>query len=467
MNLSLFLRQERLETIFYCMVAFALLGPTLGVPVTEDFNLTFFRFAFILLSGGLLWRITIHKDFKAFYMYPIRWYTAFFVFWFLYGLCSITWAVNMGAAVHYLIFLVMMLSLTLSIPYFVTSEEKYWKISRILLGVFAFIVYFAVFEGITGVHLPSSGVFAKSYPSNTITSVFTNQNDLATCITLALPFLIAALLILSLTKKVKWFLYITIVFSLFTLIATGSRVNTALVLPILVILFAVLIPFVIERAKLTKKNVFKTITAAIIAVLLAICMSSLLIHVQKSVHDPRAKILSSWKAIQDIKPAMEAAKNKDKKVVRGETGESITVRLNLLLNGLKFLQKSHFMGVGAGNIEPLMKGAPRVNKVNMHNWWAEVLVNFGVIIFILYISLYIWLCWRLWKLAWLKSSPYISPLIRWGAISSLIAMIGFVGGGVAPSTAIHYTPMWVVYGIALAVIILGETQQKKRESINI
>jgi hypothetical protein len=235
----------------------------------------------------------------------------------------------------------------------------------------------------------------------------------------------------------------------------------------LVILFAVLIPFVIERAKLTKKNVFKTITAAIIAVLLAICMSSLLIHVQKSVHDPRAKILSSWKAIQDIKPAMEAAKNKDKKVVRGETGESITVRLNLLLNGLKFLQKSHFMGVGAGNIEPLMKGAPRVNKVNMHNWWAEVLVNFGVIIFILYISLYIWLCWRLWKLAWLKSSPYISPLIRWGAISSLIAMIGFVGGGVAPSTAIHYTPMWVVYGIALAVIILGETQQKKRESINI
>ena len=154
------------------------------------------------------------------------------------------------------------------------------------------------------------------------------------------------------------------------------------------------------------------------------------------------------------------------KVIDGETGKSVTVRKYLLLNGLKFLAKSHYMGVGAGNIEPLMEGAPKVNKVNMHNWWAEVLVNFGVIIFVLYMALYFLIIWRLGKLALLKTSPHISPVIRWGATSCLAAMIGYFIGGIAPSTAIHFTPMWICYGLSLAVIVLGETQKKKKKSIN-
>jgi teichuronic acid biosynthesis protein TuaE len=31
----------------------------------------------------------------------------------------------------------------------------------------------------------------------------------------------------------------------------------------------------------------------------------------------------------------------------------------------------------------------------------------------------------------------------------------------APSTAIHYTPMWICYGIGLAIIAIGETLKKK------
>src|SRR5690606_13876147 len=130
--------------------------------------------------------------------------------------------------------------------------------------------------------------------------------------------------------------------------------------------------------------------------------------------------------------------------------------------GLRFLAKSHYMGVGAGNIEPLMEGAPKVDKVNMHNWWAEVLVNFGVIIFVIYMALYIWMLWRLLKLALLKTSPNVSSVIRWGAVSCLAAMIGYSIGGIAPSTAIHFTPMWICYGLSLAVVILGEAQIKRK-----
>src|SRR5690606_31412954 len=108
---------------------------------------------------------------------------------------------------------------------------------------------------------------------------------------------------------------------------------------------------------------------------------------------------------------------------------------------------------GAGNVEARMEAYRELldNKVNIHNWWAEILVNFGVIVFALYVVFYVLLLWRLWKLARLKTSPQVSPLVRWGAHSSMLALIGYLFGGMVPSTAIHFTPMWIVYGIALAV----------------
>jgi teichuronic acid biosynthesis protein TuaE len=463
-NNLLFLRRERMELLFYWVVAFALLGPTLGIQLTAGFNLTFFRVAFILLVACVLINFTMRKKLEASYMYPIRWYAAFFAFWFVYGAISVTWAVSVGAATRYLIFLATMLALTLLIPYFITTEEKFWKTSRVLFGIYAAIVYFAVFESVTWIHLPSSRAFDAKYPTGTVTSVFTNQNDLATCITLALPFLITALFMLNLEKKYKWWIYWTVVFSGYILIATGSRINTVVVVPTIMVLLTVMVPMVIERKKITKKNIITGIAALLVGVLIAVGLSSILLGERKAGNDPRAKILSSMGIISDFKKGVEAAHSEEKEVVQGETGQSVTVRLNLLINGMHFLAKSHFMGVGAGNIEPLMENAPRVNKVNMHNWWAEILVNFGVIIFVLYMSLYVWMCWRLLKLARLKTSPQVSPLIRWGATASLITLIGYLGGGVAPSTAIHYTPMWIAYGSSLAVIIVGEMQKKKASS---
>src|SRR5690606_23321584 len=135
-NQFLLPRQKGLDTLFYLTIAFALLGPTLGIPITEGFKLTFFRIVFILLIGGLVLKFVLQKRLEASYMYPIRWYAAFFAFWLLYALLSLTWVVSMGHAVKYIIFLGMMLLLTLSLPYFLSSEHKFWKTQGILLGVF-------------------------------------------------------------------------------------------------------------------------------------------------------------------------------------------------------------------------------------------------------------------------------------------------------------------------------------------
>jgi teichuronic acid biosynthesis protein TuaE len=456
-NELLFPRQKRLERLFYLMIAFALLGPTLGVPVTEGFNLTFFRIVFVLLVGGIIMRLAMQKSLETYYMYPVRWYAAFFLFWFVYGLISLTWAVSLGDGIRYLFFLGMMMPLALSFPFFIHSEPNFWKTQRVLFWVFAVIIYFAVIESITLIHLPSSRAFGTDQA--TVTSVFTNQNDLATCITLGLPFLATALFMLDLSRKHKILVYCTGVLALYALLATGSRSNTFFALPLAALVLIFLIPQVIDRKKLTGKNIAKGIAAVLAALLIANTLSAAFLS-EEARQQARTKLASTLGFLLDINRGSWSVEDGDKDVVSGETGQSATVRKYLILNGLKFLQKSHYMGVGPGNIEPLMKNAPKVNKVNMHNWWAEVLVNFGVIIFVLYMSLYFWMLWRLFKLARLKNSSGISPVIRWGAASCLAALTGYFFGGMAPSTAIHFTPMWICYGIGLAVIALGENQKK-------
>src|SRR5690606_15848628 len=134
-------------------------------------------------------------------LFPIRWYAAFFAFWFLYALLSLTWVVSINDAIRYIVFLGMMLLLTLSLPYFIRTELKFWRTQQVLLGVFAAMILFGVFESITLLHLPSSRGYG--FDSAIVTSVFHNQNDFATCITLGLPFLITALYLLDLNKRHK------------------------------------------------------------------------------------------------------------------------------------------------------------------------------------------------------------------------------------------------------------------------
>jgi O-antigen ligase len=391
-------------------------------------------------------------------MYPVRWYAAFFLFWWLYGLVSLTWAVSVGDGVRYLIFLGMMLPLALSFPFFLHSEENFWKTMRVLFWVFASIVFYGVFESITLIHLPSSRFFGKA--SASVTSVFKNQNDLATCITLALPFVATALYMLKLGRKQKWFIYATGVLCLYVLVATGSRSNTFFALPLAALVVFASLFVAIEREKLTKKNIGIALLAILAAVVIVNVMSAMFLSNEARMQ-AKAKLESTFGFLADIRKGSWSVDDGETGVIHGETGESATVRKYLILNGLKFLARSHYMGVGAGNIEPLMKGAPKVNKVNMHNWWAEVLVNFGVVIFVLYMSLYFLMLWRLWKLARLRLSPGISPVLRWGAVSSLASLVGFFFGGMGPSTCIHFTPMWISHGIGLAVIALGENQKKK------
>lgn len=124
--------------------------------------------------------------------------------------------------------------------------------------------------------------------------------------------------------------------------------------------------------------------------------------------------------------------------------EEETGRVNLLKNGLYFLGKTFGFGTGAGNIEYWMLNKsiyPTGILLNIHNWWAEILVGYGILIFLMYIFFYL----SLFK------SMYISYKYQQSTISLVImcCMVGFIVGSISSSSNIDSEWQWVFWAIAI------------------
>jgi len=130
---------------------------------------------------------------------------------------------------------------------------------------------------------------------------------------------------------------------------------------------------------------------------------------------------------------------------------SLGIRLNLIKNALYFTVNSAGFGVGAGNVEYYMANYniyPVYEVTNVHNWWAEILANYGLFIlagyFILYLSMILNL-WRVYK----KISNRTEKMICEGL---LMGWVGFFIASGAPSSIIAFEPQWIYLGFMLAFL---------------
>lgn len=83
-----------------------------------------------------------------------------------------------------------------------------------------------------------------------------------------------------------------------------------------------------------------------------------------------------------------------------QTHGSDSIRINLVLDGLSFLGKSKFLGIGAGQGEWWLfhKSTHNIEGIyNFHNWWMEILACYGVAVFSLYLAVYIKLFFTFFK----------------------------------------------------------------------
>ncbi len=108
--------------------------------------------------------------------------------------------------------------------------------------------------------------------------------------------------------------------------------------------------------------------------------------------------------------------------------------------------------MGAGNAEGQVRSLANFPGVaNLHNWWLEVLVNGGIVGFALYLLFYLTLLRGQVRAARRTQDRFV----RYLSLAGALALIGWILGSIGPSTAIHFAPMWIVFGLSMGALVLS------------
>jgi len=96
--------------------------------------------------------------------------------------------------------------------------------------------------------------------------------------------------------------------------------------------------------------------------------------------------------------------------------------------------------------------------INSHNWWLEILVNYGIIIFTGYIIFYFSLILKLGKIYYRKISSKKKTICE----GLLISLVGFSFASLGPGSIMAFKPHWLLFAFSLSflnyILIQEETQ---------
>ncbi len=170
--------------VLVAMVA-AIIGPNLAVPGAQE------AFAFRLLAGLIVVGLGAWLVMGRGIPVPdgLGWPMAIAAGWVAWSLASVMWAESTADALRWTVFLFMMTGLMLAIPIAASTRRRLMWFMAALGVTFAAAVLVAVAEIVTGVRLPTSAL-ANRVGAFAATSFFGNQNNFATYLALALPYLL-------------------------------------------------------------------------------------------------------------------------------------------------------------------------------------------------------------------------------------------------------------------------------------
>ena len=120
---------------------------------------------------------------------------------------------------------------------------------------------------------------------------------------------------------------------------------------------------------------------------------------------------------------------------------------------------TNFLGVGAGNMgDYIVSNNLKIYEITaIHNWFFEVLGNYGLLIFVLYMMFTLSILIDLF-LIYKKNKNNIN--MKYLAYSLFLSNIAFLFGYVTLSSAYSFIPYWLMLGITLAFI--NFSRQRKR-----
>jgi teichuronic acid biosynthesis protein TuaE len=400
--------------------AAALLGPSFAVPGFPQAFL--FRIVLALVIALGVTYLVVRSDPLPF---AAKGVALPIVLWFAWLVVGLAWSPHKAGAFNYIAIVVTMVALMLATAAAGGSRRRLRWLGYTLILAYAFVVGFTLLEARLGIRLPTSRL-VDSMTSQTyaVTSVFVNQNDLATYLAFCWPFMLCAFFF---TRRARWValdvLFILIGAAAF--VRTGSR--SSLVAAGVSTVAAVFL-FRHLGARLSART--GKIVGAAVAVVLVVATAYLLFN------NSQSDMLRQFRL--------------ESLTAQAKAGEgSGALRTDLTGRGFGVAGGSYLLGVGPGQAEGIISsgiGAPGIS--NLHNWWLETYADGGLVGFALHSVFFLLLLLSLWPIA--RSDP--DPLTRYLACGAVLALLGWTVGAVGPSSSVSFAPLWILYGLGLAVI---------------
>jgi len=407
--------------VCYLVLIAGFFGVTIFSIDMGSFKLFPYRIFLIVLWLLFFRHILLNNIKMDFSQHKIRWYFIFLAFWIGYALLSLAWSASLTLAVRNILFLLMGISVIFFSIYYFRKIEDLQRVQWIWFGVFSILVILGFWEHLSGQHLTTS-IFYLSTNENIIfipTGVFHNPNDYASFLVLSIPFVIS---LFRDEKRILFrFLGMEIVAgAIYLIVVTGSRAN----------ILAVLLELTIFLLLINIKQKIKLV------IILIVCLLILLIILSVPIKVFLSQMMGQIGSI---------ANQTEFKI------GSISVRLNLIRNGLSFLRSKAGFGVGAGNFEYYMSNFAIYDTkgiINSHNWWLEILVNYGIFVFVGYMIFYLSIIRKLRKIYYEKLSRNEKIICE----GLLISLIGFFIASLSSSSMMAFRPQWLLFAFALAFL---------------
>lgn len=413
------------ENIVRMLMYLCLLLVTFNIEIFNvsflDFQISLFRILIcITIILGLIFKF--REIFKI--DNSIKYYVLFMVVWVLYAVVSGIWSKDKYEWFQTIYFLFLGLSTLVLFNKYITNR-KY------LLNCFYSLSFATIIHIVIGLNeyifqnywFIKDEYLLKYMYNRWPVSTFTNTNNYAFYLGLSLCVL---LFVIKFSKNI-WIKRIYFFISILTilLIATTSSRGVILAL-IFSIIFLLLNKHVFYNAKRELKFIYISLFSMLLFSVVFLCVI--------------------------------AFTNVD---YFQSPNNSNSIRLNLSFNSIYFLIKSSFIGVGAGNFEFYLINNAIFDTngiINSHNWWFEILSEYGIIIFSGYILYII----NIYK----STQGIVKTKYRYDyQYITLLFLSIFSIGCISPSSILSMEWMWLLMNVVIVGISISQMEDNYEDIV--
>ncbi|MGG7178144.1 O-antigen ligase family protein [Clostridium paraputrificum] len=455
----LFKEESLKKHIYLAVILTSIMGAALKVPLGDNKILSQLNvyYIYIFIYYIVLFIDIYNKRVKvrvtSFTRKPIILLGLAFI---IYVYISIFWAGNKVMAIKELVSYTAIFALSVIVIIENLTAKDRRITYKILFYVSLGILVYSTIKIVTGMAIEPRTMYtdyeyfsdpAYMYTKRIPVVFYYNPNDYALVLSIILANLFVSIVRNKNSNRKAILLFVMFIVGQINLIFTSSR--TAWIGIIISCVITSVLYIVRRKMNLLKRSGMLIACIGIVFVVLYNCPFTEIyfgkikkVDVEQSLSNKENYIVTINESLSSKNINEEEQKSHFSGIVGGQSSDR--TRLNLIINSFNYVFKEgNFLGAGVGNINVYNEEMNNTGSTHdPHNLWAEILGDFGVPGFILFIAIYIY--------CFIKSMKMKDGVLSDRNVISIVAMAMLVFG---PSSVVPIAPFWMFLSLIISTTL--------------